>query len=96
MKIIAEQMMQEGAESLKQENEGSPVNTAVSVDGSWQKRGFTSMNGVVTVISVNNGKILDSELMSRRCKACAIKIIENKNDPLAFKLRRESHECKIN
>ena len=34
--------------------------------------------------------------MSRRCKACAIKINENKNDPLAFKLWRESHECKIN
>ena len=72
VKIIAEQTMQ-GAESLKQENYGSPVNTAVSVDGSWQKRGFTSMNGVVTVISVNNGKILDSEPTSRRCKACAIK-----------------------
>ena len=50
VKIIAEQTMQEGAESLKQENDGSP---AVSVDGSWQKRGFTSMNRVVTVISVN-------------------------------------------
>ena len=94
VKIIAEQTMQ-GPESLKQENDGSPVNTAVSVDGSWQKRGFTSMNGVVTVISVNNGKNLDSEPMSRRCKACAIKIIENKNDPLAFKLWRESHDCKI-
>ena len=50
--------MQEGAESLKQENDGSPVNTAVYVDGRWQKRGFTSMNGVVTLISVNNGKSL--------------------------------------
>ena len=68
VKIVAEQTMHEGAESLKQENDGSPVNTAVSVDG----RGFTSMNGV-TVISVNNGKILDSEPMSRRCKACGIK-----------------------
>ena len=54
------------------------------------------MNGIVTVISVNNLKILNSEPMSRRCMACAVKIIENKNDPLAFKLWRESHECKIN
>ena len=53
------------------------------------------MNGVVNVISVNNGKILDSEPMSR-CKACAIKRIDNNNDHLAFKLWRESHECKIN
>ena len=56
--------MQEGAESLKQENDGSPVNTAVSVDGSWQKRGFTSMNGVVTLRSVNNGK----SLIQNRCQ----------------------------
>ena len=56
VKIIAEQTMQEGAESLKQENDGSPVHTAVYVDGGWQKRGCTSMNGVVTLISVNNGK----------------------------------------
>ena len=34
--------------------------------------------------------------MSRRCKACATKLIDNKNDPLAFKLWRESHECKMN
>ena len=33
VKIIAEQTMQ-GAESLEQENDGSPVNTAVYVDGS--------------------------------------------------------------
>ena len=72
VEIIAEKTMHEGAESLKQENNGSPVNTAVSVDGSWQKRGFTSLNGVVTVISVNNRKILDSEPMSSGCKACAI------------------------
>ena len=62
VKIIAAQTMQ-GAESLKQENDGSPVNTVVSVDGSWQKGGFTSMNGVVTVISINNVKILGSEPM---------------------------------
>ena len=38
VKIIAEQTLHEGAESLKQENDCSPVNTAVSVDGSWKKR----------------------------------------------------------
>ena len=26
------------------------VNTAISIDGTWQRRGFSSLNGVVTVI----------------------------------------------
>ncbi|GFW04560.1 hypothetical protein TNCV_2602601, partial [Trichonephila clavipes] len=29
---------------------------AVAVDGSWQKRGFSSKNGLVTVTSVDTGK----------------------------------------
>ena len=28
------------------------VNTGVSVDGMWQRRGYSSLNGVVTAISV--------------------------------------------
>ena len=30
----------------------------VSVDGTWQKRGFSSLNGVVAAISVNTGKVI--------------------------------------
>ena len=29
------------------------VDTSVSCDGTWQKRGYASLNGVVTVISVD-------------------------------------------
>ncbi|GFW62039.1 uncharacterized protein TNCV_1684701 [Trichonephila clavipes] len=34
---------------------------AVAVDGSWQKRGFSSKNGLVTVTSVDTGKVIDVE-----------------------------------
>ncbi|GFU93402.1 hypothetical protein TNCV_1493581, partial [Trichonephila clavipes] len=34
------------------ENEGNK-NIAVAVDGTWQKRGYTSLNGVVTVTSID-------------------------------------------
>ena len=40
VEIIAEQTMHEVAESLKQENDASPVKTVVAVDGSCQKRGL--------------------------------------------------------
>ena len=34
---------------------------AVSVEGTWQKRGFFSLNCVVAAISVNTGKVIDVE-----------------------------------
>ena len=45
---------------------------AVSGDGTWRKRGFTSSVGVVTVMSLLSGKILDSEIMSKECRTCLI------------------------
>ena len=42
----------------------------ISVDGSWQKRGYVSLKGCVTAISIDLGKILDVEPMSRYCKGC--------------------------
>ena len=29
------------------------VNTAISCDGSWHRRGYSSINGVVTIISMD-------------------------------------------
>ena len=44
----------------------------VSADGTWRKRGFKSSVGVVTVISLLSGKILDTEIMSKECRTCLI------------------------
>lgn len=43
-------------------------NLCVAVDGSWQKRGHTSLNGIVSVTSVDNGKVVDIEVMSKYCQ----------------------------
>ncbi|GFU87768.1 uncharacterized protein TNCV_1892051 [Trichonephila clavipes] len=40
---------------------------AVAVDGSWQKRGFSSKNGLLTVTSVDTGKVIDVEVFSKHC-----------------------------
>ncbi|GFY14896.1 uncharacterized protein TNCV_234461 [Trichonephila clavipes] len=45
---------------------GNP-NVAVAIDGTWQKRGHTSLNGVVTSVSVDTGKVVDAEILSRKC-----------------------------
>ena len=34
----------------------------VTVDGTWQRRGFSSLNGIVAAISVTNGNVLDVEV----------------------------------
>ena len=44
------------------------VDTGVSCDGTWQKRGFSSFNGVFAAISMDN-----VEAMIRSCKVCCLK-----------------------
>lgn len=34
---------------------------ASGFDGTWQRRGFKSLNGVVTCTSIDSGKIVDVE-----------------------------------
>ena len=46
------------------------VNCEVSVDGSWQKRGHSLINGVVTAVS--DGKCPDVHVLSKHCKRCTI------------------------
>ena len=43
---------------------------AVSFDGSWQKRGHTSIYGVVTVISPLSGEVLDAAVLCKKCVTC--------------------------
>ena len=41
-----------------------------SVDGMWQRKGFLSTLGVVTAISIDDGKVLDVAIFSKSCKGC--------------------------
>ncbi|GFT58258.1 uncharacterized protein TNCV_2117901 [Trichonephila clavipes] len=44
-------------------------NIAIALDGTWQKR-HTSKNGVVTATSLDNGKVIDFECLSKYCFEC--------------------------
>ena len=74
----------------------SIVNTGVSCDGSWHHRGQSSLNGVVTVISMKNGKVLDVEAMSRVCKGCILNEELRIKDPEAYDIWKNAHICKLN
>eukprot|EP00795_Rhopilema_esculentum_P017497 gene17497-9115_t len=48
----------------------SVLNIGVSFDGSWQKRGFTSHNGIGSVIELLTGLPIDFEVLSNFCFKC--------------------------
>ena len=68
-------------------------NTRVSVDGTWQKRGFSSMNGVVVAIS-DEGKVLDHQVMSKLCKSCST-WAKRKGTP-EYEEWHTHHSCSMN
>ena len=53
-KTVAEASMSAAIEELKKEG---ATDIGVSVDGTWQRRGFSSLNGVIAV-STSNFKVL--------------------------------------
>ena len=55
---------------LIDEDPQKAIPVAVSIDGTWQKRGFSSKYGVVFVISVDTGEVPDYELLSMFCHEC--------------------------
>ena len=70
VKKISEQIMSEAVIELRdKDNPDALLDIGVSVDGTWQKRGFTSINGAVVAISLNPGKVVDMDAMSRFCQS---------------------------
>ena len=45
---------------------------AASGDGSWMKRGFTSLYGIVAMIGHESGKVIDVIIKSAYCKVCEL------------------------
>lgn len=57
--------------AAKEEKEATGKETiTVSGDGTWQKRGFTSLFGIVTLVGLITGKVLDFFVLSLVCKIC--------------------------
>ncbi|GFU68859.1 uncharacterized protein TNCV_1548431 [Trichonephila clavipes] len=75
-----EHSMAEAVREAVDENDGKR-DLAVAVEGSWQKRGFSSKNGLVTVTSVDTGKVIDVEVFQN--------IVFVRTKPSIFKIVRE-------
>lgn len=69
----------------------------VSRDGTWAKRGFSSLIGVATIIGKFSGKVLDAFISSKRCHQC--ESMKNRLEPTEFLIWKESEhaeECQVN
>ena len=73
------------------------IPVAVSIDGTWQKRGFTSKYGIVTAILVDTGEVVDFEVLSLHCYECR-KHQHDDNGSEKYKQWQEKHSevCEIN
>ena len=94
---VAKETMKEAAteEALKKGSNGNGVtDIAVSCDGTWQRRGFASLNGVFTTIALDNGKVIDCEVMSRYCKACKTNEKLKTTDRYTYDIWFDKHKMK--
>eukprot|EP00795_Rhopilema_esculentum_P006810 gene6810-12400_t len=66
---VAENMRDAAKEEKDQETNHTECN--VMLDGTWRKRGFSSLQGAVTAISAKTGKCLDFETLNKVCHGCS-------------------------
>lgn len=97
-KKVADKSTASAAECLRKKagDVNEIQNCQVSVDGTWQKRGHASINGVVTVISTDslNGKCLDAHVMSKNCFGC--KMWHKKKNSQGYNDWKANHVCQAN
>ncbi|GIY92524.1 uncharacterized protein CEXT_150421 [Caerostris extrusa] len=67
----------------------------ISVDGTWQRRGHTSLNGCVAVLSIDTGKVLDLEVMSSYCPTCR-KLQKKMHKNAEYVALKAVHICQCN
>ena len=65
---VAAESMKQASDDVKVKEDSSDI--AVSFDGTWQKPGHASLNGLVTAIALSTGKVIDFQVKSKKCKGC--------------------------
>jgi len=72
--VSAAEKSMEGARKQVRELAGASsdeiIDVLVSCDGTWQRRGFSSLFGVVFIIAHTTGKVIDYHVMSKVCPGC--------------------------
>ena len=96
VEAVARFALKKAANEEKQKNaeKGFPENElSVSGDGSWAKRGFSSLLGIVSLIGKYSNKIIDVIVKSSKCKGC--QYLAQKN-PVEAEILYEDHKAESN
>lgn len=92
--IVAENIAEKSMHNAVAEHSSNDI--GISVDGTWQKRGFVSLNGVVAVVSMKTGKVLDAEILSRYCRLCQQKKDQLSVDDFTSWYSSHKETCSMN
>ena len=95
-KWLQEKIAKQQPDNIEDENDVEIAKVAVTVDGTWQKRGHSSKIGVVFVISVDAGEILDYEVKSLFCHGCKAHAKDEGTDKHKEWLKEHEPNCCIN
>ena len=91
-------MSAEEPENVEETADGRVIaNVPVTIDGTWQRRGHSSKNGVVFILSVRTGEVLDYIVKTKYCQKC-IYHVKEKKDSKSYEEWMKSHakECCMN
>lgn len=75
-----------------------PLDITVTFDGTWSKRGFTAIYGVMVVISWDTGRVLDAHVLSKFCGSCSRMRTRLGETSLEFRkwYKRHKKRCTVN
>ena len=68
----------------------------ISCDRGWQKRGFLSLNGLVTLIAGVSSKYVKCCVLTKPCSSCSSWEVRKDTEPELYEKFLESHKCLIN
>ena len=69
---VAKDSMLQAVHEIKDDNDISDI--AVSCDGTWKKRGYSSLNCIVTIVSVETGKAIEQMLWNVKTLLLAFRL----------------------
>lgn len=79
-------------EELDSNDNEDVIDVAVSYDGTWHKRGHTSLYGIGIVIDILTGLVIDFEILSKYCPECICSKRDLGSDSAEFHVWFEGHK----
>ena len=90
--VASDATQKASGEAKSTPDEAGVKNVTASFDGTWQWRGYSSLNGVASCIV--DGKVVDYAVMCKVCPRC--KYWQSKENTPAYNEWKRYHNCSIN